>query len=74
MKPDHVMRGKNCNKCGGNIVFRSDEKSYCYTSCLQCGGTSELGHIRSTGFVPERSEIIYKMNNHPDGLLGTLFD
>ena len=69
-----TVTGERCTKCGGNIIFRQDEKSYCYNSCLQCGKTRELGHARSTGYVPERSEIIGKMNSHPDGLLGSLFN
>ena len=69
-----TVTGERCKKCGGNIVFRMDEKSYCYNSCLQCGGTKELGHVRSTGYVEPRSKIIDKMNNHPGGLLGTLFN
>jgi hypothetical protein len=74
MRSDYVVRGKNCNRCGGNIVFRLDEKSYCYHSCLQCGSTWELGHVRGTGYVPGRSQIVERMNTHPNGLLGTLFN
>ena len=69
-----TVTGDRCMKCSGNIIFRMDEKSYCYHSCLQCGWTKELGHARSTGYMPERSEIIEKMNSHPDGLLGALFN
>lgn len=42
--------------------------------CLQCGGTHELGHVRATGYVPSRSEIVEKMNNNPGGLLRALFN
>jgi len=73
MRSDTVT-GERCTKCGGNIIFRMDIKSYCYDSCLQCGSTKELGHARSTGYIPKRSEIIRKMNSHPDGLLGSLFN
>lgn len=74
MRSDYVVRGKSCNKCGGNIVFRLDVQSYCYHSCLQCGGTHELGHARAIGYVPPRSEIVEKMNNNPGGLLRALFN
>ena len=74
MRSDYVVRGKKCYKCGGNIVFRLDVQSYCYHSCLQCGGTHELGHARAIGYVSPRSEIVEKMNNNPGGLLRALFN
>jgi len=74
VRSDYVIREKNCNKCGGNIIFRQDEKSYCYYSCLQCGGTKELGHAKVLGYAEPVSTISKKMSIHPDGLRGFLLN
>ena len=66
ISPD-TFTNRKCTKCGGSIMLRSDVASNMYWSCIQCGWSKE---IDSMLYSKTKSDIVKKMNQHPDGLGG----